>query len=131
MSPACLTKRPRAIAKCVPVHCADCSVTHDKCVGCDEERRSSNQRLFVELAAAYETLSVDETRSQYERGAGKLAAPPPGSDGSDGGGGGAGGHGDAFYTQGDAWARSQFDLARDPLMTFQAGASTRPLFSST
>jgi hypothetical protein len=53
-------------------------------------------------------------------------------------GGGAGG--DAFYTQGDAWARSQFDLARDPLMTFQGwatlaalagGAAGRDLHSST
>lgn len=92
----------------------------DKCTGCDAERRGTNQKAFVELAFAYETLSSDDTRAQYERGTGRWAPVLDGDDGDgDGGGdgfGGFGGSGGGRFSN-DAWARSQFDLARDPLLT--------------
>jgi curved DNA-binding protein CbpA len=86
----------------------------DKCIGCDDTKRARNQRAFVELAGAYETLSNDDTRGEYERGTGRWAPTHDGSndDGDSGDGSGGGG---AFRA--DAWARSQFDMARDPLLT--------------
>lgn len=89
----------------------------DKCTGCSTEKRASNEKAFVELAFAYETLSSDDTRAQYERGVGRWAPVMDGADGDDGDGSGGDGFGGGGFGGGDAWARSQFDLARDPLLT--------------
>ena len=84
----------------------------DKCgANCGEE---ANKR-FVDLAFAYETLGDESTRGRYERGGGEWAPRADDEDEGDG----------RRYNryESDAWARSQFDLARDPLLTVRGWAT--------
>ena len=76
------------------------SVHPDKCgANCGTEAN----KQFVDLAFAYETLSDESTRGRYGDGDGST---------------------DEIYgTHSDAWARSQFDLARDPLLTVRGWAT--------
>jgi curved DNA-binding protein CbpA len=89
----------------------------DKCANCDDATRLANQRRFVDLAFAYETLRDDASRFDYERGAGRWApgkadANPTRDDTFD-----------PSSTRGGAWARSRFDEARDPLLTTRGWAA--------
>lgn len=82
----------------------------DKCgANCGEE---ANKR-FVDLAFAYETLGDESTRGRYERGGGEWA--PRADDESE--------SSSIYAYHTDAWARSQFDLARDPLLTVRGWAT--------
>ena len=91
------------------------SVHPDKCgANCGTEAN----KQFVDLAFAYETLSDESTRGRYERGGGAWAPKADERNGDDDG------SSDAIYsTHSDAWARSQFDLARDPLLTVRGWAT--------
>ena len=80
----------------------------DKCgANCGEEAN----KLFVDLAFAYETLGDESTRGRYERGGGEWA--PRADDDDDE----SSSSSSIYASHSDAWARSQFDLARDPLLT--------------
>ena len=79
-------------------------------------------KQFVDLAFAYETLSDESTRGRYERGGGAWA---PKADERNGDGDGS--TDEIYGTHSDAWARSQFDLARDPLLTVRGWATLAAL----
>ena len=85
----------------------------DKCgANCGEE---ANKR-FVDLAFAYETLGDESTRGRYERGGGVWAPRAADDDESSS-------SSSIYASHSDAWARSQFDLARDPLLTVRGWAT--------
>ena len=95
------------------------SVHPDKCgANCGTEAN----KQFVDLAFAYETLSDESTRGRYERGGGAWA---PKADERNGDGDGS--TDEIYGTHSDAWARSQFDLARDPLLTVRGWATLAAL----
>ena len=86
----------------------------DKCgANCGEEAN----KLFVDLAFAYETLGDESTRGRYERGGGEWA--PRADDDDDE----SSSSSSIYASHSDAWARSQFDLARDPLLTARGWAT--------
>lgn len=86
----------------------------DKCgANCGEEAN----KLFVDLAFAYETLGDETTRGRYERGGGEWA--PRAADDDDE----SSSSSSIYASHSDAWARSQFDLARDPLLTARGWAT--------